>query len=459
MSDNHNHPDIKVKEDYAALLPKLPPQEYESLKQSIREIGLCMPLIINQDRVLLDGYHRFKVCQELGLTQPTTMVKEFTDPLEEKKFIIELNRTRRHLTKFERIELQNKLEDIENELAKKRMSDAGRKGADKRWAARTGGKTQDGNNMNECEVVQNNTTLKETDNQCKEEDEENLPQSGRVIDLSAKKAHVSPMTYFKGREIIKKAPEEVKDLLRKDKVKIDKVFRRLQRQKSKEELLRSCSKESTVNLSNECMRLLQGGFVEKSSEEFIPNDSVDLIFTDPPYGKVSLPLYADLAKVASRVLKVGGSLVTNAGHCAIPDIIEFMKNEGLTYWWIFVLKLSGPFARSFYRGISIKWKPLLWFVKGNKKNAVDFISDYIESTSPEKALDDWEQSPTEAEHVISRLTLENQIVFDPMMGYGTTGVAAASLNRRFIGIEINSERFDLAKARLTRIKTGGSEKN
>lgn len=34
---------------------------------------------------------------------------------------------------------------------------------------------------------------------------------------------------------------------------------------------------------------------------------------------------------------------------------------------------------------------------------------------------------------------------------------AASLNRRFIGIEINSERFDLAKARLTRIRIGVSE--
>ena len=42
--------------------------------------------------------------------------------------MIELNRNRRHLTKFQRIELEYKLEIIEYELAKKRISDAGRKG-------------------------------------------------------------------------------------------------------------------------------------------------------------------------------------------------------------------------------------------------------------------------------------------------------------------------------------------
>ena len=40
----------------------------------------------------------------------------------------------------------------------------------------------------------------------------------------------------------------------------------------------------------------------------LPDDSVDLIFTDPPYHKKHLPLYGDLAEVAGRVLRLGGSL-------------------------------------------------------------------------------------------------------------------------------------------------------
>jgi DNA modification methylase len=42
-----------------------------------------------------------------------------------------------------------------------------------------------------------------------------------------------------------------------------------------------------------------------------------------------------------------------------------------------------------------------------------------------------------------------------MMGEGTSGIAATKLGRRFIGIEINPERFDVAKARIS--KTSLSE--
>ena len=56
---------------------------------------------------------------------------------------------------------------------------------------------------------------------------------------------------------------------------------------------------------------------------------------------------------------------------------------------------------------------------------------------------------------MSRLTVEGQTVCDPMMGEGTSGVAATKLGRRFIGIEINPARFDIAKARIS--KTSLSE--
>jgi DNA modification methylase len=46
--------------------------------------------------------------------------------------------------------------------------------------------------------------------------------------------------------------------------------------------------------------------------------------------------------------------------------------------------------------------------------------------------------------------VEGQTVCDPMMGEGTSGAAAIKLGRRFIGIEINSERFDVAKARISK---------
>lgn len=43
---------------------------------------------------------------------------------------------------------------------------------------------------------------------------------------------------------------------------------------------------------------------------------------------------------------------------------------------------------------------------------------------------------------------EGDIVLDPFMGSGTTGLAALELNRKFIGIEMNNEYFELSKQRI-----------
>ncbi|HET6640999.1 MAG TPA: DNA methyltransferase [Nitrososphaeraceae archaeon] len=76
----------------------------------------------------------------------------------------------------------------------------------------------------------------------------------------------------------------------------------------------------------------------------------------------------------------------------------------------------------------------------------DFLSDMIKSDTPSKVLHEREQSMVEAEHIISRLTMEGQTV--PMMGSGTTGIAAIQNNRKFMGIEIDSDKFEIANARI-----------
>jgi site-specific DNA-methyltransferase (adenine-specific) len=55
------------------------------------------------------------------------------------------------------------------------------------------------------------------------------------------------------------------------------------------------------------------------------------------------------------------------------------------------------------------------------------------------------------ENLIKNSTLENQIVLDPFMGSGTTGVACKNLNRNFIGIEMDENYFEIAKARIESI--------
>ncbi len=98
-----------------------------------------------------------------------------------------------------------------------------------------------------------------------------------------------------------------------------------------------------------------------------------------------------------------------------------------------------------------EWKPLLWYVKGERANDLvisNTIGDYIESTPTSKLHHEWEQSTVEAEYIIKNLTLENQTVLDPMMGSDTTGIAALDLGRKFIRIEKEHEKFLIAKARF-----------
>jgi hypothetical protein len=127
------------------------------------------------------------------------------------------------------------------------------------------------------------------------------------------------------------------------------------------------------------------------------------------------------------------------------------NNLGLKYWWTFAVKHTGHHTKIHPRYVFAEWKPLLWYVKGERVNDLvisNTIGDYIESVAPLKIEHEWQQSIVEPQYVIKNLTIENQTVLDPMMGSGTTGIAALKLNRKFIGIEKDFKTFEIAKYEL-----------
>ena len=120
LISNQNDAIIRPNKEYSELVPEVSNSDYEILKQSIKENGLLIPLVVNQNHTLLDGYHRLKACNELGI-KPLISIRKFENSLEEKKFVIEVNHNRRHLTPFQRVELQYKLESIDAELCKEKI--------------------------------------------------------------------------------------------------------------------------------------------------------------------------------------------------------------------------------------------------------------------------------------------------------------------------------------------------
>jgi DNA modification methylase len=270
----------------------------------------------------------------------------------------------------------------------------------------------------------------------------------------------STRNYYRAKTIIEKASEEVKEKLRhSNTTTISKECEKIQRERNRQELLSQLNniQSDKKNFKNNNCKLIYGDFIEQSQKE-IPDSSIELIFTDPPYGKEYLSLYQELAKLSVRVLKPGGSLVFYVGHIILDQVIgifnEFSLNNNtnnstkLKYWWTLAVKHSGHHRKIYPRHIFAEWKPLLWYIKGERANDLvisNTIGDYIESVAPLKTEHEWQQSPIEAQYVIRNLTIENHIVLDPMMGSGTTGRAALKLNRNFIGMEKDSESFEMAR--------------
>ena len=424
--------EIKVKQEYEQLVPPLTPIEYTNLKKSIKENnGNTIPIIVNKEGIILDGNNRYKACLELGL-EPRIEVLEFSDPLLEKEFIITINLNRRHLNQFQISELGYKLEDIEKQKARVRQLK---------------------NLKNVGSVSSSSSSLASFDAN---------DENGKVSKIIANKIGQSATKYERNKKIIEEGTDEQKNKLRESKESTNKIYNDIVKAKKKEELLKSAkisafasilAQNNNTKNSNTYYKLLSGDLIEKGKE--IDGECIDLIFTDPSYATEHINIYSELAALANRVLKPGGSIVTYIGQHNLPEILDIFTSNNLKYWWQIAVKHTGATKAFHQRKVFVLWKPLLWLVKGDELSTSypitalnDYLYDYVESSPTEKLLHPWEQSPIEAQHVIKKLTIENQVVLDPLMGSGTTGIAALTIGRRFIGIEYDKEKFEIAKIRL-----------
>lgn len=186
----------------------------------------------------------------------------------------------------------------------------------------------------------------------------------------------------------------------------------------------------------------------KEGMNTIPPESIDVIFTDPPYISSEYgTAYSVLAAGAHRVLKPGGFLITYAAQYHLLDVMNLL-GEHLEYFWICSQLNSGAKTLIFSKNVMAGFKPILIYQKPPFRKPVHGFLDVM-SGKRMKAYHQWEQSIHETLHLLSRFADPGDIVLDPFAGSGTNVLAAKLLGLDWIGMEIDPGVCSIARARMT----------
>jgi len=117
--------ELKINKDLEKVIAKMFPEQYETLKNSIKEIGLKEPIEAMFDGTIVDGHHRYKACKELGIEPSYNILKDIKTLEQAKEYAVVINIARRHLNSFQKAKMGMALLEVEKELAKQRMSKGG----------------------------------------------------------------------------------------------------------------------------------------------------------------------------------------------------------------------------------------------------------------------------------------------------------------------------------------------
>lgn len=221
------------------------------------------------------------------------------------------------------------------------------------------------------------------------------------------------------------------------------------------------------------MQLYNGNCMELLKT--IPDNSVDLVVTDPPY----------------EIATTGGGLAVNGqvkqwkehdldgmkdgfSPVVLDELCRVMKK--INCYFFCSQKQIMPLVKYFVEGKKCNWNLLCWHKNnpvpacGNKylsdteyilffrEKGVKIYGEYetkktyyvTASNQKEKKLYGHPTvKPVEIlKNLIFNSSLVDETVLDPFMGTGSTGVACKELDRNFIGIELDATHFATAKARL-----------
>ncbi|AUR95349.1 DNA methylase [Vibrio phage 1.206.O._10N.222.51.B10] len=238
------------------------------------------------------------------------------------------------------------------------------------------------------------------------------------------------------------------------------------------------------------IELINGDCLEEMKS--IPDGSVDMILTDPPYGTTAckwdsiIPL-EPMWEQLKRIVKPNGAICLFSNQ-PFTSVLIASNLKGFKYCWQWNKKIPSGMGYAKYRPMQ-QTEDICVFTRSGEKTT--YNAQMVRREKPIKAggnnvatsvyggfndigKKDYKKTynyknpttliefdkirkgslhPTQKpvalmEYLIKTYTNEGETVLDFTMGSGTTGVAAKNLNRGFIGIELDKGYFDIATERI-----------
>ena len=214
-----------------------------------------------------------------------------------------------------------------------------------------------------------------------------------------------------------------------------------------------------------------------STLNHIASETVDLIVTDPPYlttargnagnsggmlqkkinksGKVfkhNSIHCSEYAHLFYRVLKNGSHCYVMTNHVNLQDMINEFTKVGFKFVKSLIWNKGNKIMGQYYMS---QFEYILFFRRGkgvkiNNCGTADILNVNNIKTKDEnnKNLHDTEKPVKLMEILIENSSKVGEVVLDPFMGIGSTGIACSNLNRNFIGVELDEHYFNIAKERI-----------
>lgn len=230
--------------------------------------------------------------------------------------------------------------------------------------------------------------------------------------------------------------------------------------------------------SNEKYTLIHGNSLTTIKELQKNGTIVNHIITDPPYNisqtnnfstmksprkgvdfgnwDWNFDLYSWIKEYLT-ILDKNGSIIIFCSYRYLSHIIDNLEKNNMVVKDILIWKKTNPMPRNVERRYVQDMEFAVWAVRKNAKWIFNkpinkpYLRSVFETSTvsgAERTMHPTQKSLKLMEDIIKIHTNENDVILDPFMGSGTTGVAALKHNRKFIGIEIDSNYYNIACSRI-----------